>query len=154
MSREQTIQQMLQRHLNAQGLKRTRRREQILEVLLSLPGHVTMEQLVGQVARVHPRIGQATVYRTVKLFEEAGILDRHRLQGAQPHFELVTPRADHHDHLLCVRCGRIFEFRDPVIEARQEALAAQHGLRILSHSHVIRGECARCHGEAGEKPSS
>jgi Fur family ferric uptake transcriptional regulator len=163
MSRADAIQQLLQRHLNVRGLKRTRQRERILEALLELPGHVTMDQLARRVASRHPGIGQATVYRSVKLFEEAGILERHSLQGGQPHYELVTPRDEHHDHLLCITCGRIFEFRDPVIEARQEALASQHGLRILSHSHVIRGECVQpercedcvhCHPANGKKPSS
>ncbi len=163
MSRTDTIQRQLQRHLNARGLKRTRQRERILTALLELPGHVTMEQLARHVALERPGIGQATVYRTVKLFEDAGILERHALQGAQVHYELVTPQGEHHDHLVCVTCGRIFEFSDPVIEARQEALAAQHGLRILSHSHVIRGECAQpgrcedcacCHPDEGSKPSS
>ncbi len=163
MNPADAIQLQLQRHLAARGLKRTRQRERILRALLDLPGHVTMEQLARHVGQAHPGIGQATVYRAVKLFEDAGILVRHALQGAQVHYELVAPQAEHHDHLVCITCGRIFEFSDPVIEARQEALAAQHGLRMVSHSHVIRGECTQpgscddcchCHPDSGENPSS
>jgi Fur family ferric uptake transcriptional regulator len=124
MSPSDTIDSTLEAHLRARGLKRTQQREHILAALRDLGGHVTMD-------------------RTVKLFVEAGILARHALKGALVHYELVAPRAEHHDHLVCVTCGRIFEFTDPIIEARQEALAARHGMRVLSHSHVIRGECAQ-----------
>ncbi len=143
MSPSDTIDSTLEAHLRARGLKRTQQREHILAALRDLGGHVTMEQLVRHLAERRPGIGQATIYRTVKLFVEAGILARHALKGALVHYELVAPRAEHHDHLVCVTCGRIFEFTDPIIEARQEALAARHGMRVLSHSHVIRGECAQ-----------
>jgi len=159
MNRPSSIQRTLRSYLSAQGLKRTRQRELILSTLVELQAHVTMEQLAGRVRERHPKIGQATVYRAVKLFEDAGILMRHSLRGAQVHYELTAPDAAHHDHIVCVTCGRIFEFVDPEIEARQEALARRFGMRALSHVHVIRGECletgrcddcAYCHPEEGD----
>lgn len=156
MSPDAPLEHTLRSHLQDRGLKRTRQRELIFAVLRRSEGHVTIEQLVDLVRHQHAGIGQATVYRTVRLFEEAGILVRHSLGGAKVHYELVGPEAEHHDHLVCTTCGRIFEFTDTVIEARQEALAAAHGMRLVSHSHVIRGECAQpgrcddcahCHGE-------
>lgn len=144
MSHNDAIRQQLVTHLTSRGLKRTRQREQILELLLEAPGHLTTEKLVALVSAAHPRIGQATVYRAVKLFEEAGILQRQSLAGDRVHFELSAPSAEHHDHLVCSSCGHIVEFADPVIEARQEALAAAHGFRLDGHSHVIRGTCPAC----------
>jgi Fur family transcriptional regulator, ferric uptake regulator len=144
MIHDEAIRQQLEAHLAARGLKRTRQRAQILELLLGETEHLTMETLVGRVHRVHPRIGQATVYRAVRLFEDAGILARHKLAGSHDHLELQAPQAEHHDHLVCMACGRIVEFADPVIEAHQEALAAAHGYRLEGHSHVIRGTCPAC----------
>ncbi len=144
MSHDQAIRDALTAHLRRQGLKRTRQRERILEVLLAAPEHLTMEQIVDRVRVAHPSFGQATVYRAVKLFEQAGILYRHTLSGALPHYELVAPRAEHHDHLVCTSCGRIVEFADPLIEERQIALAREYGFELMSHVHVIRGICEDC----------
>ena len=144
MTHERAIRDALEAHLAGRGLKRTHQREQILEALLHADTHLTMEQITTRVRDAHPRIGQATIYRAIKLFQETGILHRHALRGALPHYELVAPRGAHHDHLVCTGCGRIVEFADPIIEARQEALAKKHGFRLESHVHVLRGVCAAC----------
>jgi Fur family ferric uptake transcriptional regulator len=153
MSDASAIQQKLNAYLRGSGAKRTRQRERILEVLLGMAGHPTIEELVGQVRVSYPRVGKATVYRTVLLFEEAGILQRHRLAGPQVRLELVSPAAEHHDHLVCLRCGCVVEFSDAVIERRQAELAQRHGFCISSHSHVIRGLCSSCHQGARSSSS-
>jgi Fur family ferric uptake transcriptional regulator len=76
----------------------------------------------------------------MKLFAEAGVAHERHFQDGQTRYEPVVPD-EHHDHLICTTCGHIFEFEDPVVEARQAEVAAQHGLRVVSHRHEIYGAC-------------
>ena len=87
-------------------------------------------------------IGLATVYRVLTQFEEAGLVVRHHFEGGQSVFEL--DHGTHHDHLVCVKCGRVEEFVDNVIEKRQEEIAKQAGFTITDHSLNIYGACVRC----------
>jgi Fur family ferric uptake transcriptional regulator len=87
-------------------------------------------------------VGLATVYRVLTQFEGAGLVTRHHFEGGQSVFELN--RGSHHDHLVCVRCGKVVEFVEATIEARQEAIARRHGFSIEDHSLVIYGVCPQC----------
>jgi Fur family ferric uptake transcriptional regulator len=127
-------------HMRARGLKSTRQRDQILEAFLEAGGHVSIDELHVRVQSLMPGVGQATVYRTMKLLVEAGIAHERRFHDGQSRYEVVVG-GEHHDHIICVTCGRIFEFEDPIIEARQAAVAAAHGLRVESHRHEIYGRC-------------
>ncbi|MFT5687168.1 MAG: Fur family ferric uptake transcriptional regulator, partial [Myxococcota bacterium] len=82
----------------------------------------------------------ATIYRTMKLFTEAGIAHERRFGDGQTRYEPVI-QGEHHDHLICDECGLIVEFEDPVIEARQDTIAAENGFRLTSHRHDIFGCC-------------
>ncbi len=136
---------VLNAHLAKQGLKRSEQREAILDVFLKAKGHVSVDDLLGLVQRRHPDVGRATVYRTLKLFQEAGLASELALDG-RSRFEVDWNRA-HHDHLICQRCGEIFEFASPEIERLQDAAASRIGFVILGHRHHIFGHCAACAGK-------
>lgn len=136
----ENAQQALQAHLRDKGLKSTRQRDVILETLFGLETHVSIEALLKAVQERMPGVGYATVYRTLKLFVEIGVAqERHFNEGMTCYEPVLTD--EHHDHLICTTCGTIFEFEDPIIEARQSEIAAQHGLRLRSHRHEIYGDC-------------
>jgi Fur family ferric uptake transcriptional regulator len=132
--------QKLERFIADQGLKHTRQRDVILDAFLAAGGHVSVEELLRLVQAEAPGVGAATVYRTLKLFTEAGIAHERNFQDNQTRYEPALDD-EHHDHLICLDCGSIFEFEDQVIEDRQAAVAAQHGLNLQSHRHEIYGRC-------------
>jgi Fur family ferric uptake transcriptional regulator len=87
----------------------------------------------------HIDVGLATVYRVLTQFEQAGLLQRHHFESGKAVFELN--QGGHHDHLVCIQCGRVEEFFDPEIEARQERVAMERGFRIHGHSLHIYADC-------------
>ena len=87
-------------------------------------------------------IGLATVYRVLTQFEQAGLVARHHFEGGHSVFEL--DQGEHHDHMLCVKCGRVDEFMDDTIEERQKAIAEKAGYKITDHSLYIYGVCPDC----------
>lgn len=127
-------------HMRQKGLKNTRQREQILEVFFQGGGHKSLDELLARVQERMPGVGYATVYRSMKLFVEAGVAQERHFQEAQTRFEPVES-GQHHDHLICTVCRTIFEFEDPVIEDRQNEVALSHGLHLTSHRHEIYGTC-------------
>ena len=131
----------LEAHMRAQGLKHTRQRDEILQTFFAAGGHVSIDELLGRVQERMPGVGYATVYRTLKLFVEAGVAHERNFQDGQARFEPVLEDA-HHDHLICLDCGHIFEFEEDEIERRQGEIATRHGLRMESHRHEIYGRCA------------
>jgi Fur family ferric uptake transcriptional regulator len=133
-------QRSLARYLEEHSLKHTRQREAILEVFLSARGHITSEDLYQQVRARHPHIGYTTVYRTMKLLCDAGLAHEHNFDGTT-RYEIAH---EHHDHLVCVRCGKIVEFECGMIEAAQERIAQAHGFRVLRHRHELYGHCPEC----------
>ena len=137
--------QLFRDYLAAQGLKSTRQREIILDEFLRCPSHLSIEELYLRLRKKHPSIGYATVYRTLKLFAECGIAEARHFGDGQTRYE-STSEEEHHDHLICTRCGAILEFEDPRIEALQEQVASEHGFRIASHRLEIYGVCGACAG--------
>ncbi|HVG48746.1 MAG TPA: Fur family transcriptional regulator [Rubellimicrobium sp.] len=119
----------------AQGLRLTEQRRIIARVLEESDDHPDVEELHARAARVDAGISIATVYRTVKLFEEAGILERHEFRagtiGGRARYE--TADRDHHDHLIDIQSGEVIEFVDPEIEALQERIAERLGYRLVGH---------------------
>lgn len=138
-------QRALSRYLEEHKLKRTKQREVILEIFLAAEGHITGEEIYDRVRAVNPRIGYTTVYRTMKLLCEAGLAHEHNF-GGSTRYEIAHA---HHDHLICVRCGRIIEFECEMIESAQDEIAAAYSFRVLRHRHELYGHCANCRdGEA------
>ncbi|MDP6932263.1 MAG: transcriptional repressor [Myxococcota bacterium] len=126
-------------YLKDNGLKQTQQRRMLLEAFLGLSGHVRIDTLHAAVQERMPGVGYATVYRSMKLFCDAGIAQERKFGDGQARYEVVTD--DHHDHLICSTCGHIYEFEDPVIEERQDDIARHYGMRVQSHRHEIVGEC-------------
>jgi Fur family ferric uptake transcriptional regulator len=138
--RSAELREVLATHIRENRLKNTRQRDVILETFLMLDGHTTIDGLLASVQTVNPKIGYATVYRSLKLFVAAGVASEQRF-GDGPALYEPTERDEHHDHLICTRCGRIFEFEDTVIEERQEAVASGLGVRLTHHRMTLWGEC-------------
>ena len=128
-------------YLRAEGLKHTRQRQVILEAFVEAGGHISLDDLLTRVQAVMPGVGYATVYRSMKLFSEAGLAQEQKFGDGQARYEPAKLGDSHHDHIVCVRCGRILEFEDDIIEARQEDIAARHGMRMVSHRLDIWAEC-------------
>ncbi len=121
----------------ANGLRMTEQRRTIATVLEAADDHPDVEELYNRASRVDPRISLATVYRTVKLFEESGILDKHEFGDGRARYE--TADREHHDHLIDMNSGEVVEFVDPEIEALQEKIAAKLGYRLMGHRLELYG---------------
>ena len=122
------------------GLKVTLPRVKILQLLEeSRKRHVSAEDVYKMLLDKGEEIGLATVYRVLTQFESAGLVCRHHFEGGQSVFELN--RGGHHDHIVCVKCGKVVEFMDDVSEERQRAIAQKNGFTIEDHSLVIYGVC-------------
>jgi Fur family transcriptional regulator, ferric uptake regulator len=125
------------------GLKVTLPRVKILEILeRSNPRHMSAEDMYKALLESGEDIGLATVYRVLTQFETAGLVTRHHFEGGHSVFELN--QGDHHDHIVCVKCGRVDEFLDPEIERRQKQIAAAKGYEITDHSLYLYGICSSC----------
>ena len=125
------------------GLRSTRQRDIILAVFLSTHQHISVEELYLKIKSVNPGIGHATVYRTLKLFAEAGLAREILLHDGQTRYEHVMA-GEHHDHLVCTGCNSIIEFEDETIENLQKEIAARHGFLIKNHKMEIYGLCNKC----------
>jgi len=123
--------------LKKAGLKVTLPRMKILELLADSD---TRHQSAEDIYKAGEEIGLATVYRVLTQFEAAGLVNRHHFEGGQAVFELN--QGGHHDHLVCVKCGKVVEFMDETIEDRQKAIARDKGFEITEHSLILYGRCS------------
>lgn len=134
---------MESRDLKNAGLKVTLPRVKILEMLEnSTSKHQSAEDVYKALLDAGEEIGLATVYRVLTQFESAGIVKRHHFEEGHSVFELN--RGAHHDHILCVKCGRVDEFVDETIEARQKAIAEDLGYEMTDHCLYMYGICSEC----------
>lgn len=126
--------------LRKAGLKVTAPRLKMLELLEKAQGrHMTAEAIYRQLIETGEEIGLATVYRALTQFEAAGLVTRHHFEGDHAVFELE--RGPHHDHIVCIHCGRVEEFCDKVIEDRQRVIAEELGFTLRDHALTLYGEC-------------
>ncbi len=133
--------------LRKAGLKVTLPRMKILEILeQSTKQHLSAEDIYRVLLDSDEEIGLATIYRVLTQFEGAGLVMRHHFEGGQAVFEL--DRGKHHDHLICIKCGKIVEFLNASIEEQQKKIAEDAGFNITDHSLIIYGECNKkdCEG--------
>ena len=121
----------------AKGLRMTEQRRIIARVIGAADDHPDVEQLYARAVLIDPRVSIATIYRTVKLFEESGILDR--LESGDGRARYEDAERDHHDHMIDVNTGEVIEFIDPEIEALQERIAAKLGYRLVDHRLELFG---------------
>ncbi len=139
--RHDVEQRSLTQYLEDHNLKHTRQREAVLEVFLDATGHITSEEIYNSVRKTHENIGYTTVYRTMKLLCDAGLATERHFDDGITRYEIEH---EHHDHLVCLRCGKIIEFECSMIEAAQLEIAARYGFRVLRHRHELYGHCASC----------
>ncbi len=119
------------------GMKMTAQRRVIARVLSDASDHPDVEQVYRRAVKSDRRISIATVYRTVRLFEEAEILKRHDFGDGRSRYEEITD--EHHDHLIDIQTGRVIEFQNKEIEALQEKTAARYGFRLIGHKLELYG---------------
>lgn len=136
--------------LTDKGLRFTREREELLAAIFEAPRHFEAEDLIRTVHDRNSRVSRATIYRTLSLLEECGILQK-SLFGHNRHFYESLVGRHHHDHVVCVRCGQIREFDDERIEAVQNEVCERFGFVLVDHMHEIFGVCANCRQEDGEE---
>jgi len=130
-------------HLRSKGLRVTRPRQAILELAWSTHEHFTAEDIFRWALKKDVSIARATVYRTLALMVEGGFLAPLDSGRGQLLYEHILGHK-HHDHMICLHCGRIVEFRSPEIERLQDEAAAHHGFHILHHSLILEGVCGTC----------
>ncbi len=128
-------------YLDSRSLKHTKQREAILDVFLSAERHITSDELHARVKEQHPGIGYTTVYRTMKLLCDAGLAMERHFDDGVTRYEIEH---EHHDHLVCVRCGKIVEFECSMIESAQDRIVSEYGFRLLRHRHELYGHCPKC----------
>lgn len=128
------------KELKKAGLKVTLPRIKILEILQDPKNqHISAEDVYKILLEMDEEIGLATVYRVLNQFDDAGILNRHHFEGGKSVFEISHKK--HHDHLVCLTCGKVVEFEDDTIEKRQEAVAKANNMQLINHSLYLYGEC-------------
>ena len=138
---------MENQELRNAGLKVTLPRVKILQILENTTNrHMSAEEVYKALIAAGDDVGLATVYRVLTQFEQAGLVVRHNFEGGHSIFEL--DQGEHHDHLVCIKCGAVEEFLDDIIESRQRELAQKRGFLIKEHSLIIYGECAACRASA------
>jgi Fur family ferric uptake transcriptional regulator len=123
------------------GLKATYPRLRILDLFQHTAQHLTAEDVYRQLTNDEMDIGLATVYRVLTQFEQAGLLERHYFENGKAVFELN--KGKHHDHLVCLQCGRVEEFYDPEIERRQNLVAEERGFKVKEHALYLYADCQR-----------
>src|SRR6476659_10201374 len=139
-------------YIQDRRLNTTAQREAIVELFLRTREHVSIDELLGKVRKRQPKVGYATVYRTLKLRVDSGLAGERQFGDGQARYEVV---GDHHDHLICMKCGLILEFEDDEIERLQEKIASRlGGFTVLRHRHELYGLCPKAAGDpAGNCPN-
>lgn len=129
-------------YLSKKGLKSTRQRDVIVREFFKDHEHLTVEELLNRVRQVEPKIGYATVYRTLKLLTDSGLAYKRDFGGGQARFEHLTDH--HHDHLICIGCKEIIEFENDQIEQLQEKICKKHKFKLVNHKMELYGYCETC----------
>ena len=133
----------LNAYMLKRGLRSTEQRRLIIDTFFDSGEHITIDSLLKQVRSIDARVGYATVYRTMKLLAESGIVQEHKFGDGFTRYELSDEEA-HHDHLICMECGKITEFEEPAIERLQERIAERYRFEVRAHKHELYGVCADC----------
>jgi len=143
-AKTERLREALADYMAKKGLRSTEQRRLIVDTFFSSPAHITIEELLAIVRASDPRVGYATVYRTLKLLAESGIAHERRFGDGLTRYELADEEDEHHDHLICLECKGIIEFEDPRLEEIEQEIAARHGFEVQWHKHELYGTCASC----------
>jgi Fur family transcriptional regulator, ferric uptake regulator len=126
------------------GLRSTSQRRLVTDVFFRSGGHLSIEDLLAKVREQDPRVGYATVYRTLRLLAECQLANVRHFGDGVARYELADEGEHHHDHLICMGCNRIVEFEDEAIEVLQDRVAERYGFKLRSHKHELYGVCPEC----------
>jgi Fur family ferric uptake transcriptional regulator len=135
--------EVLESYITEHKLKITKQRRVVLNVFLECKDHVSVEELYSIVSEQEPKIGLATIYRTLALLTKSGLALEMDFGDGQKRYESSFMSA-HHDHMVCTECGKIIEFNHPLIEKYQEEIAIENGFKITSHKLDLFGHCSNC----------
>ena len=141
------LRDVLAAYMARKGLRSTEQRRLIVETFFHSHSHITIEELLGQVRSADPRVGYATVYRTLKLLAESGVANERHFGDGVTRYELADGDT-HHDHLICIECHGITEFEEPRIESLQDEVARANRFDLRTHKHELYGLCADCQARA------
>ncbi len=130
-------------YLEEKGLKSTKQRYYIADTFFRTNTHISLDELFRKVRRKFPKIGFATVYRTMRLLTECGLAIERQFGDGQTRYENV-PEDGHHDHIICIKCSRIEEFHNQKIEELQEETARKLGFKVIRHKLELYGYCRNC----------
>lgn len=139
--------------LQGKGLKYTYERRLIFEEVTHLKEHFDADSLYARFKNKGLRISRDTVYRTIPLLLESRVVQKSAGDGKGEFFERITTKG-HHDHMVCIQCGKIIEFQCPEIEKMQEEVTAKHGFQLTFHDHRLFGSCSDCQKKSDEKKTS
>ena len=134
---------VLEEYISENNLKITKQRRTVLKIFLESNNHVSVEELYNIVLKTEPKIGLATVYRTLALLTKSGLALEMDFGDGQKRYE-SSYKSVHHDHMVCTECGKILEFNHPLIEKYQEEVAMQKNFKITSHKLDLFGLCQDC----------
>jgi Fur family transcriptional regulator, ferric uptake regulator len=138
------LHEMLQGYMLKKGLRSTSQRRLVTDVFFRAGGHLSIEDLLSKVREHDPRVGYATVYRTLRLLAECELANVRHFGDGVTRYELRDEGEHHHDHLICTECQKIVEFEDEAIEVLQDRVAERYGYRLKSHKHELYGVCPDC----------
>ncbi|MBI3581906.1 MAG: transcriptional repressor [Nitrospinae bacterium] len=138
-----TARDVLRNYVKSRGLRNTEQRTAVLDALLKAGRHVTADDLFGSLRGKGGGVGYATVCRNLNLLCESGLAEKVKIGNQKTRYE---PRfgSDHHDHLICLKCGRFIEVKDDRLERLQDKLASAQGFKPVSHKLEIYGLCKKC----------
>ena len=143
---EQDVEQLRARlndYMAHHGLRSTEQRRVVTEMFFSSEGHLSIEDLLEQVRLEEPKIGYATVYRTLKLLKDCGLAYERHFGDGVSRYE-VAWEDEHHDHLICIECQKIIEFENDNIEALQDKVASHYDFELVRHKLELYGICLEC----------
>jgi len=135
--------QVFRSFIDSKNLRYTVQRDILIEELYINRGHLTPDEFYEIIKNKHTEIGKATVYRTLKLLEEAKLISKIEFGDGRIRYEICTDK-EHHDHLICEKCKRSVEVIDPNIESLQKRLAQKHGFELTRHRLYLFGICKNC----------
>lgn len=142
------LMEQFQAYLSKKQLKSTRQRDLVARTFFGLSGHVNIEQLLAEARQDNPKLGYATVYRTLKLLTECGLAAVRKFGDNQTVYETAGDTA-HHDHLICMECGYVLEFENEEIERLQDKVARSFGFSLVRHKLELYGMCPKARGIRG-----
>lgn len=138
-----TEEQIFRRYLHSQGLKFTPQRKLIMEQVFTTHDHFEADDLVSAFGKKGGKLSRATIYRTLPLLVKSGLIREVQFGENHAHYE-HTLGHKHHDHLICVQCGKVVEFFDESIEQLQNDVCEKHGFQVQAHNLEIKGYCSQC----------